>query len=49
MDYNIYEKNKLYAEVVSSDEYTLAKELEYETKNIIFNGPAKIKKNLLMQ
>ena len=29
-------KNKLYAEVVSSDEYTLAKELEYETKNIIF-------------
>ncbi len=29
------------AEVVSSDEYDLAKELEYEPRNIIFNGPVK--------
>ena len=35
-------KNKgLWAEVVSSDEYMLAKELGYESKNIIFNGPVK--------
>lgn len=40
-------KNNLYAEVVSSDEYTLAKELEYETKNIIFNGPAKNKEEFI--
>jgi len=33
--------NGLWAEVVSSDEYKLAKSLEFPIDNIIFNGPAK--------
>lgn len=37
-----YMKNKgLYAEVVSSDEFCLARELGYEFNEIIFNGPVK--------
>lgn len=33
----------IYAEVVSSDEYDLARELGYDADGIIFNGPAKRK------
>ena len=40
-------KKGLYAEVVSSDEYILAKELGYSVNNIIFNGPIKEKKDFL--
>ena len=37
-----YMKNKgLYAEVVSSDEFCVARELGYEFNEIIFNGPVK--------
>lgn len=37
-----YMKEKgLWAEVVSSDEFQLAKELGYSLNRIIFNGPAK--------
>lgn len=40
-------KKNLWAEVVSSDEYQLAKELGYKTNKIIFNGPAKRKKEFI--
>ena len=40
------EKN-LWAEVVSSDEYQLAKVMGYKTNNIIFNGPVKGKKEFI--
>ncbi len=36
-----------WAEVVSSDEYCLAKELGYESNQIIFNGPVKGKKEFI--
>ena len=37
----------LWAEVVSSDEYLLAKELGYPSNKIIFNGPVKGKKEFI--
>lgn len=37
----------LYAEVVSSDEYQLAKEIGFSTNEIIFNGPAKRKNEFI--
>ena len=43
-----YMKNKgLWAEVVSSDEYELAKELGYDISKIIFNGPVKRKEEFI--
>lgn len=43
-----YMKSKgLFAEVVSSDEYNLAKEIGYSIDHIIFNGPAKRKKEFI--
>ena len=42
-----YMKDKgLWAEVVSSDEYNLAKKMGYNIANIIFNGPVKGKEDL---
>lgn len=38
---SLMKDNELFAEVVSSDEYILAKELGFPVNNIIFNGPAK--------
>lgn len=44
----LHSKNKgLWAEVVSSDEYKLAKQLGYEPEKIIFNGPIKEKTEFL--
>ncbi len=40
-------QKKIWAEVVSSDEYSLAKALGYDIKNIIFNGPVKGKKEFI--
>lgn len=40
-------KKGLYAEVVSSDEYLLAKKCDYPIHQIIFNGPAKQKKEFI--
>lgn len=37
----------LWAEVVSSDEYQLAKELGFDSSKIIFNGPAKEKEEFI--
>ena len=43
-----YMKEKgMYAEVVSSDEFQLAKSLGYTTNQIIFNGPVKEKKEFI--
>lgn len=43
-----YMKEKgMYAEVVSSDEFQLAKSLGYTTNQIIFNGPVKGKKEFI--
>lgn len=43
-----YMKEKgMYAEVVSSDEFQLAKSLGYKTNQIIFNGPVKGKKEFI--
>ena len=43
-----YLKEKgLWAEVVSSDEYQLAKALGYKSDNIIFNGPVKGKNEFI--
>ena len=43
-----YMKDKeLFAEVVSSDEYLLAKKCNYPINQIIFNGPAKRKKEFI--
>lgn len=43
-----YLKEKgLWAEVVSSDEYQLAKAMEYKADNIIFNGPVKGKNEFI--
>lgn len=44
----LYMKQKgLWAEVVSSDEYSLAVSLGFKQKNIVFNGPAKEKKEFI--
>ncbi len=40
-------KKKIWAEVVSSDEYLLAKALGFEIEHIIFNGPVKGKKEFI--
>jgi len=38
---DIYKKNELWAEVVSRQEYQMAKENGYKGKEIVFNGPFK--------
>lgn len=40
-------QKSLYAEVVSSDEFQLAKELKFPYEKIIFNGPVKGKREML--
>lgn len=40
-------ENGLWAEVVSSDEYQLAKAIGYKNENIIFNGPVKGKNEFI--
>ncbi len=44
---NFMKAKGIWAEVVSSDEYYLAKELGYEINKIIFNGPVKGKKEFI--
>ncbi|NGU66458.1 pyridoxal-dependent decarboxylase [Clostridium perfringens] len=44
---NYFKKNNIYAEVVSDLEYSLAKKINYDDKNIIFNGPIKGKKRFI--
>ena len=43
---NWFKKNGCYAEIVSDDEYELAKWIGYSEDKIIFNGPIKGKKNM---
>ncbi|WP_033169824.1 pyridoxal-dependent decarboxylase [Selenomonas sp. ND2010] len=44
---NYFKKNNCYAEVVSDDEYELAKSIGIDNKNVIYNGIAKSKKSFL--
>lgn len=38
---NLVKKNDCYAEIVSSDEFELAKKIGFSSRNIVFNGPVK--------
>ena len=44
---SIAQKNGCYAEVVSFDEYHLAKKCGYENDHIIYNGPMKSKETFI--